>query len=296
MRKYIKWFSVTILLVLLLIVLTGCVNKEEQTKGKFQIVTSFYPIHMMTLNLTQGTENVEVSSLTTQNIGCIHDYTLTTSDLKKLDKANVFIENGLGLENFIDKVSSTYKKMNIIDASREIKNTIKEKEELNGHVWTSISLYMTQVKSISTELQRLNPENKEIYSKNEQVYLEKLSALKNEYEQALQLLNGKGAIILNESFSYLARDAKLESIVLSTNHEESTLSAEKLKETIELMKEKNIKSIIIDKNDDTKNAETLKKETGANIYKLDSVLTGSLDKESYLNAMRGNLEILKQME
>ena len=48
-------------------------------------------------------------------------------------------------------------------------------------------------------------------------------------------------------------------------------------------------------NDDERNAETIKKETGANIYKLNSCLNGNLEKDSYINAMNENLEIFKEM-
>ena len=52
---------------------------------------------------------------------------------------------------------------------------------------------------------------------------------------------------------------------------------------------------IIFKDDNEKNAETIKKETGANIYKLNSCLNGNLEKDSYINAMNENLEIFKEM-
>ena len=81
-------------------------------------------------------------------------------------------------------------------------------------------------------------------------------------------------------------------ITVETNHEESTLSAEMLSSIIEQMKAENITYIILDKDDDMKNAQTLQRETGATIYALDSGLTGSLNKNSYLNSLQGNYRIL----
>ena len=100
---------------------------------------------------------------------------------------------------------------------------------------------------------------------------------------------------LNESFAYLQRDLGLDSIDVHTDHEESTMSAEMLARIIEDMKKENIQIIIIDKNDNEKNAQNLADETGAKIYKLDSCLTGNMDKDAYLNAMNENLNSLKQM-
>ena len=72
------------------------------------------------------------------------------------------------------------------------------------------------------------------------------------------------------------------------------LIIEKLKSIIDEVKKNNIKMILIDSNDDAKNAETIANETGAKIYKLDSGTIGSLSKDSYLNVMNGNLEKLKE--
>ena len=46
-------------------------------------------------------------------------------------------------------------------------------------------------------------------------------------------------------------------------------------------------------NDSTKNAEILATETGAKIYKLDSGLTGSFSKDTYINSMNSNFDKLK---
>ena len=72
------------------------------------------------------------------------------------------------------------------------------------------------------------------------------------------------------------------------------MSAESLKNVIDIMKQNDIKIILVDVNDDLTNAQTIANETGAVIYKLDSALQGTLDKASYMNSMNGNLEILKE--
>lgn len=87
----------------------------------------------------------------------------------------------------------------------------------------------------------------------------------------------------------------MEAIEVHTDHEESTISAEMLKNIIEKMKKDDIKIIIIDKNDNDKNANTIANETGAKIYKLNSCLKGEMSKNSYINDMNENLEILKKM-
>ena len=104
MKKTIK----LICILLILIILTGCTTTKQEKDDKFKIVTSFYPIYIIALNLTDGIDNVIVENMTETNVGCLHDYTLTTNDLIKLEDADVFIQNGLGIETFIQKVTESY--------------------------------------------------------------------------------------------------------------------------------------------------------------------------------------------
>ncbi len=293
-----KKIGITILVSIMIIVVGYMIVKKieepRQDNGeKFKIVTTFYPIFIMTSNITQGAQNIELVNMADINSGCLHDYTLSTQDMKKLEKADVVIQNGLGLEKFMDKILNTYSNVEMIDSSRNIIDKIEESGEINNHIWTSLSNHIIQVEEITKRLGEMNPENKEIYETNKKSYIKELEALQKEYKVELTNLKGKKAICLNESFSYLVKDIGLEIISIPTNHEESSLSAEKMKELIEMMKAENIKSILVDREDNLKSAQTLANETGATIYKLQSGLTGKIENSSYLQIMRDNLEVLK---
>ena len=293
MKKYLKSLLIIMILSLKLITFSGCTKSKEDNKN-LKIVTSFDPIYIMAESITDGIESIELTNMTDINVGCLHDYTLQPADLKKIEKADIFIENGLGIENFNDKIINSYINLEIINSTENI-NALEDDNELNGHTWTSISNYIEQVEYIAKKLKEINPENKDLYEKNAEEYKKKLLELKKKYDEELLPLAGKKALVLNESFAYLLNDLKLDTIEIHTDHEESTISAEKLKKTINEMKENNINIIIIDKDDNEKNAETITKETGAKIYKLNSCLNGNMDKGSYINAMNENLEVFKEM-
>ena len=118
---------------------------------------------------------------------------------------------------------------------------------------------------------------------------------KQKYENQLQKLNGAKAICLNEGLEYLLQELKMQVTQVETNHEESTMSAETLKNLIEKMKNENIKIIVVDKDDNIKNAETLANETGAKIYKLDSGLTGETNNNAYIDKLEANFLVLESM-
>lgn len=294
MKKRIKLLAIISLVFIMIIALTGCEEKKKENDN-YKIVTSFYPIYIMTSNITKSANNIELSNMADINAGCIHDYTLQPTDLKKIEKADVFIENGLGIESFNDKLTNSFKKLDIINSSKNINGLVEDEGEINGHTWTSIDNYISQIDVIKEELKQKNSENSSIYEKNAQEYKEKLISIKERYNNELSNLKGKKVVLLNEAFAYLLKDLKMETIDLHTDHEESAISAENLKNILSEMKEKNINIIIIDKDDNEKNAQMIEKETGAKIYKLNSCLRGEIDNDSYIKAMTENLEILKQI-
>ena len=68
-------------ILLLLFFLSSAANAET-------IVTSFYPIWLLSLNLTRGIENLSVRNLAAPDTGCLHDYQLQTGDMKNLSDAD----------------------------------------------------------------------------------------------------------------------------------------------------------------------------------------------------------------
>ena len=125
MRKYIKKILTIIIIFLTVIAISGC-ERIEEDEEKVKIVTSFYPIYIMTANIVDGVQNVELSNMTDENVGCLHNYTLQPSDLKKIEKANIFIENALGIENFNDKLLNSNSKLEVINSSSNINGLADE--------------------------------------------------------------------------------------------------------------------------------------------------------------------------
>ena len=290
------------ILIIITIIILSCIigfivwknlNKtNNQDDGTTKIVTSFYPMYILAENITEGSSNVELENMANVNVGCLHDYTLTTEDMKKVENADIFITNGLGMENFIDTIINSNEGMYILDSSNGIQNLISHEDETNAHIWTSIDNYIIQVRNIAEGLKENDHDNAEIYEKNANEYIQELENLKENYLQELEDLQGKKAICLNEAFEYLGQELGMELITVQTDHEESTMSAEMLRSIIDEVKQQNIEIILIDKNDNKANAETISNETGAKILELNSGLTGSMEKNAYIEAMRENFDLL----
>lgn len=287
MKKIFIFISI---LFIALFLLTGCDKKEEN--GEFKVVTSFYPMYIIALNITDGAQNVSLENMTDTNIGCLHDYTLKTSDLVKLEDANVFIMNGLGIETFTDKVLQANNEVVIIEASKNITNLIQDTNDRNAHVWLDIDNYIIQVEEVAKCLKEANPENANVYEKNERKYVEILNNLKNEIK-GRSATQDQETISFSNSLSYLENTMNLKLLTIENDHEQSSLSAERLKNIIDYAKKNNVKKVIVDNKTSDENANTLASEIGAKVYVLDSFLSGPMQKDAYEIMMRKNLRIME---
>ena len=296
MKKRNIIISIAILLVLIVLIVIGNLNKSSHKDAiRLKIVTSFYPIYIITLNITNGAENLEVSNMAENYVGCIHDYTLTTADLKKFEDAAIFIQNGYGMEQFIQKIVDSYQNVKMVDSSTKITDFVQEGEEVNPHFWTSIDDYILQVEAITEGLKELDSSNSELYEQNKNTYIQKLQDLKAEYDSYEFGANERQVVSLNEAFSYLFKFIGVDETLIETDHEQSALSAETVRDVIEEVKNSGIKAIVIGQNDDDQNANLIASETGAKVYRLNDAMSGDGSLDSYINTMKENLEILKIM-
>lgn len=285
-----------ILIILIIFILTGC-NEEKINNENFKITTSFYPMYIIALNLTKDAKNIELNNMTDSSIGCLHNYTLTTNDLKKIQESDILVINGLGLEEkILNTVNKTNSNIKVIDSSDNIdEKDIISGNNVNPHIWTSINLYKNQVETISENLINLDENNREIYVKNTEEYINKLNELENRENTVKEKMANVEVVVFSESLEYLIKEMNINYSIFSIGHEESGVSSEELGEIIDEINNKNIKAILIDKEDSKAIANSVSAETGATIYEMDSCLTGELDLDSYITKMNSNLDILENI-
>ena len=286
-----KKFLSCALILMLTLIMTACGGDKKSDKLK--IVTSFYPVYIETLNIAGNVDGVEVVNLTQPQTGCLHDYQLTTEDMKTLETADIFIVNGAGMESFLDKVTSAQKDLKIIDASAaDDISFIKEGDEINPHVWMSITYSMAQVREINRKLCELDPDHAEAYKKNTLDYLNKLSDLRDSMHFALDNIPNKDIITFHEAFPYFAAEFKLNIAGVIEREPGTEPTPQELKETIEKLNSMPVKVIFTEPQYSSKAAETISRETGAKIYTLDPVVTGDGNPFDYLNKMMDNMMTL----
>ena len=288
-----KFFSL-ITVFAVIIFFTACGTNKDSDKLK--IVTSFYPIYIDAINIAGNVDGVEVVNLTKPQTGCLHDYQLTTEDMKTLETADIFIVNGLGMENFLEKVTSARKDLKIIDASQsEEIYLLKDGDEINPHVWTSVTYAMHQVKAITNQLCDADPAHADAYKKNAFEYLNKLATLRDEMHLALDNLPHKDIVTFHEAFPYFAAEFKLNIAAVIEREPGTEPTPQELTETIQKVNSLPVKIIFVEPQYSPKAADIIARETGATISTLDPIVTGETKLENaddYINKMRINMNVL----
>lgn len=267
------------------------------------IVTSFYPIYLFTLNLTEGIEGIEVRNLAAPDTGCLHDYQLQTGDMKKLAEADAFLINGAGMESYLSGVMEAFPQLPVVDASAGIELLCAEEEhdhdhdhgESNAHVWLDAENAQTMVRNLADGLMAACPASAEQIAANRDAYIARLAALDQELTDELAELPRKDIITFHEAFPYFAQAYGLNVAAVVNREPSDALSPAKLAELVKTVRDLGVPPLFVEPQYEDMAAQTLARETGAKLYTLDPVVTGPVDDVPltyYEDVMRANVQVL----
>ncbi|MFA5062981.1 MAG: metal ABC transporter substrate-binding protein [Candidatus Omnitrophota bacterium] len=285
---------VFILSVFLMVCYFVSIGNAASAAKDIKIVASFYPMYIMAKNVIKDVPGVSVQNLTPPLTGCLHDYTVTTSDMRKLARAQVFVANGAGMESFLDRIIAQHPDIKIIQLSEGIPLIKGEGNEGdNPHLWVSISNAIIQVKNLGKAMEEFDPSHKELYAKNTADYAAKLEALRQKMHSELASYKGRSIITFHEAFPYFAHEFGLKIAAVVEREPGSEPSAKELAETVDLIKKNGILPLFSEPQYPAAAAQTIAEETGAKVYVLDPAVTGPDDCNAYINIMENNLVILE---
>lgn len=306
-----KYKTVTVVVSLLLssvLVITGAKllsAPHERREGELKAVTSFYPVYIAAMNLTEGTD-ITLQNLTEPTGGCLHDFQLRPQDMVTLENADLFLINGGGMETFMQEVTGNYPELTVVDSSEGIPLLSSEEhahdhgaepeedEEYNAHIWISPTRYMQQLNNISNALCAASPKNAERIQENTQKYLAKISQLKDEMAAALANAAQRDIILFHDSFAYFADEYGLNPVKTINIEADTALSAGDIAEIIDQIKATGVQVLFAEEQYSTQLADAISRETDAKLYILDTCVRGEYRPDAYLEAMRHNFAVLQQ--
>ncbi len=329
-RKLLILLGIMAFLIMIGSVIIVLVTKNNDTdrelgEDKLKVVATFYPVYMIGLNLTDGIDEIEVKSLTELNTGCLHDYILTTEDMKIISDADVMVINGGGMESFLEDIRTNYPDLTIIDASEGIEMLPSDSEhthegelgeeeeeehdhgEWNAHVWLDPKLYIEQIENVTEGLLNYIKTSKgtglavaDQLNNNSLMYIDQIKELDQQISDLAGQLtldneNVGEAVIFHDAFAYLANRVGITVAHTVPLDSDTSLSAGDIGEIIDEVEAGNIHYLFTELQYSDSIASQIAAETNATVYIIDSAVTGDGAKDSYLKAMQSNVETLKEL-
>lgn len=284
--------KIAIPIVLLLCMLTtGCRSIDKPA----QIVTTTLPIYEFTSEICEGT-NITVKKLITQDVSCVHDYTLNVDQLRIIESAELVICNGMGLDTFVEDILPANKSIIQIaenphtEENHHDHHNHHDHSEHDPHIWLDPNEALEMCQIIYQGLTEYYPEHHDLFAKNLAALNEKLESLDTYGKEQLSSLSCRKIITFHDGFSYLAEAYDLKILKAIEEEAGSEASAAQLRDLITLVQENDLKAIFTEKNGSASAAEIIARETGAKIFTLDMAISG----ESYFDAMYHNIDTLKE--
>lgn len=282
--------------LLLALFLAGC----SSTAAPAQIAATTLPVYEFTSRICEGTP-LSVTRLVTEEVSCLHDYSLNVRQVKAAESADLIVISGAGLEEFLDDILVD---TNTIDASRNITLLTPEvhhhdhdesdheshHHEEDPHIWLSPDNAGIMAYNICAGLTEMYPQYADTFAENLQSLHEELNVLQQYAEQELSELSCRDLITFHDGFSYLAQAFDLTILEAIEEESGSEASAKELIHMIEEVKHHHLPAIFTEKSGSVSAAGIIARETGAKEYILDMAMAG----DSYFDAMYHNINTLKE--
>ncbi|MBR4706514.1 MAG: zinc ABC transporter substrate-binding protein [Pseudobutyrivibrio sp.] len=284
-------------------------NNDQNAGGDdILVMTSCNPVYIATLNVLDGVPGYKVENLSQPTTGCLHDYTLTTEDMKNLSKADVLVVNGGGMEGYLEDVEAAYPELKIIDTyeilehqgslplegkgDHEVVDEVDHEDQeehhhdhgANSHIWMDDELFKYQVKAIAEGLS-VSQDNMRIFT----------AKLENDIDkQGLdKTLAGANVAVLHEAFEYTAQSLGANVVATMDLDEERQVSAGEVSDFINEIKEHDVKLVLAEYDYGNAMGKLIEEQTDAKVVYLETLVHGNYDKDSYVTVMNNNYKLIK---
>ena len=290
MKRYI----ILVVTAAVIVSLCGCTGSQPQA----QVAATTLPVYEFTQYLCNGTD-ITVSQLISENVSCLHDYTLQVSQMRILESADMIICSGAGLEEFMHDILQTSSK--VIDASEDIAllcgghdhehtGVSEHSHSHDPHIWLSPLNAKTMAGNICSGLCEQFPQHQQTIRRNLNDLESELDALYQYGLSELSAIPHRELITFHDGFAYFAESFGLS--ILHAVEEESggEASAAELIHLIEMITIHDLPAIFTEVNGSTAAASIVAKEAGVPVFTLDMAISS----DSYFDAMYHNINVVKE--
>lgn len=323
----IMFLCIIIVCTVLVMIYERATNNNTKENENFTVVTSFYPMYIAALNIVDGADGVTLENLSEPQTGCLHDFQLTPEDMKLLSTADMFVINGGGIESFMSDVAKAYPDLTVVEACKNVELINESEEDVdthdhdneadsdetdhdhetdsdesghdhdhgdeNAHAWMSVARYRVMVSTIAESLSKADPSNAAIYDSNAKKYDAKLAELEEKEKEIKQKTAGNDIIIFHEAYEYVADDFGMNVCYLMDLDEERAVSAGEVSDVINAVRNDGVSVILAEELYGKDLGDTVSRETDVKMVYIDPLNRGNYDKNSYIEGMEKNFELIE---
>lgn len=296
-------FTLLLLAAALLAGLAACGASGQAKENTLNVAAATYPVYLFTTAITEGVDGVSVELMVNQQTSCLHDYTLTIRDMKLVDRADVLVLSGGGLEEFLD-AALAQTDAPVIDCSAGL-DLLPAQEEHEGHdhggdvrgeeydphYWLSRAGAEGMLENIAAGLCGLDPDHAGAYGENLAAALDLLAGDLPDFSG----LSCPYLVTFHDGFQYFAADCGLTILKAIEEEEGAEASARDIKEVLELIEAYRLPAIFVEANSSDATARAIAWEAGCQVYTLDLIMSGEgTGLQPYLDAMNANYNAISQ--
>lgn len=309
-------------LLMFVLVLSGCGTSETSYSNKMQVMTTVKPITDIVAYV--GGDDVEVNSVYPEGSDA-HHYELTSKDMKRVSDADMFIYVANSNSNFAEDLqdSGNYnaKFVNVseepafkdnVDSSLYGTDVEEHDHEEEGqedeehadevmledpHVWLSPKKLVLMNNAITQQLITANPDHEADYKKRSEELNKQFNDLDKQFTEFAK--NQKYPIIVaHDAYSYWVKDYGIDGTGAYGKVHEDEPTAKEIQGFIDEVKSKKIPVVYVEQNDqDNKVIKQIAEQTGAKVETLDNIASqGVNDERTTVEILQADLDALKVLE
>lgn len=241
----------------LLVLFLGCwlaSCSEEETLGKFTIVTTTSMLGDAVRNVVGEDDQVQVVSLMGPGIDP-HTYQVTQKDALLLKEADVVFYNGLYLEGKMASLLEHMAQKRPVFAGGAALREAQLIFDANAfpmgidpHVWFDVSLWQQIVAFVGQKLQEVRPKSAARYQRNTLAYLAALEALHREIGQQIQSIPERQRVLVtaHDAFGYFGRAYNIEVVGLQGISTAAECGLQDIQRIVQLIVKRKIKAVFFE--------------------------------------------------
>lgn len=273
------------LIIVLSLLLTSCGVVTKQP-DKLIVYASFYAMNDFAREI--GGEDIVYHSVVPLGSEP-HDFEPTAADMAKLSDADVFVYNGMGIDDWADKVKESLPETVLTVCASDNLNAAAEATD--PHVWLSFENAQVQLENIYKAFSTADSKNAEKYLDRLLEYSARIDGVQNEYENAG--LSGKKIFVTHGAYGYLCEEFGMEQIALEGISGDSDPSPAQMANIVDQIKAEGARCIFYDPIEGDKMAKAVANEAGIEALPL-YTFEGDSEHRDYVTIMELNLEQLKK--